>query len=71
MGVGRPSLGGSAKRNVVTVRLTDEQAAQFDAERGRNSRSAYLRAIVISLQSQNRRSSNGEPAEDPATADRG
>jgi len=47
--MGRPNLGGYAKRNVVTVRLSDAEAAAFDKERGRNTRSAYLRAIVVTL----------------------
>jgi hypothetical protein len=66
--MGRPNLGGYAKRNIVTVRLSDAEAAAFDVERGQNTRSAYLRAIVVTLTNERRRQRE-QTADDTATAD--
>lgn len=41
-----PEVPGKPRRNVVTVRLTDEGLAALDAARGPVSRAAYLRAAL-------------------------
>lgn len=66
--MGRPNLGGGAKRNVITARLTDAQMREFDRRRGPQSRSAYLRALLV-FQSRTESTISHEPAEDATTAE--
>lgn len=44
--MGRPSMGASARREYVTVRLTPSELAKLDAVRGATPRSEFIRRAV-------------------------